>query len=122
MPADPPATARHAPELLAQGKPMRGLLTVGGVSGPLGSALEATARRDHRAFLAVPPGPLGSYPPQPLVPGASVGAGYSVGDIAVGAIGTVTYIGREPGLRLRPPVRLRRQAGAAAAGRVTSTR
>ena len=91
LPADPPATARYAPDLIGQGKPLRGLLTVGGVSGPLGSALEATARRDHRAFLAVPPGPLGSYPPQPLVPGASVGAGYSVGDIAVGAIGTVTY-------------------------------
>jgi hypothetical protein len=91
LPAEPPSTARFAPRLLARGKPVRGLLTVGGVSAPLGQALEATARRDHRAFLAVPPGPLGSYPPQPLVPGASVGAGYSVGDIAVGAIGTVTY-------------------------------
>src|SRR5262249_47670315 len=33
LPADPPSTARYAPGLLAQGKPLRGLLTVGGVSG-----------------------------------------------------------------------------------------
>jgi hypothetical protein len=89
--AEPPATARYAPRVLERGRPLRGLLTVGGVSGPLGRALEDTARRDHRRFLAVPPGPLGSYPPQPLVPGASVAAGYSVGDITVGAVGTVTY-------------------------------
>ena len=91
LPADPPATARQAPRLLARARPLRGLLTVGGVSGPLGRALEATARRAHRGFLAVPAGPLGSYPPQPLAPGASVAAGFAVGDIAVGAVGTVTY-------------------------------
>jgi hypothetical protein len=91
LPADPPVTAQYDPRLLASAKPLRGMLTVTGVSGPLGRALEDKARREHREFLAVPPGPLGTFPPQPLVPGASVSAGYSSGDLAVGAIGTVTY-------------------------------
>jgi hypothetical protein len=92
VPVDPPATARYAPDILRSGRPLRGLLTATGVSPPLGRALEATARRSHRSFLAVPPGPLGSYPPQTLVPGASLAAGYSVGDLTLGAVGAVTYV------------------------------
>src|SRR4051812_5238208 len=91
VPVDAPETARYAPRLLRSGRPLSGLLTVAGVSAPLGRALEATARRDHRRFLAVPPGPLGTFAPQQLVPGASLAAGYSTGDLTVGAVGAVTY-------------------------------
>jgi hypothetical protein len=41
--------------------------------------------------LAAPPGPLGGYPPQQLVPGAAVAAAYSTGDISLGGVGTVAY-------------------------------
>jgi hypothetical protein len=91
IPVDAPSGARYAPRLLRRGRPLSGMLTVAGVSAPLGRALMDTARRDHRPFLAVPPGPLGTFAPQPLVPGASLAAGYSTGDVAVGAIGVVTY-------------------------------
>src|SRR3954454_20360223 len=72
VPVDAPETARYAPRRLHRGRPLSGLLTVAGVSAPLGRALEATARRDRRRFLAVPPGPLGTFAPQQLVPGASL--------------------------------------------------
>ena len=42
-------------------------------------------------MLAAPAGPLGGFPAQPLVPGASVAAMFSTGDVRVGAVGTVTY-------------------------------
>ena len=91
VPSDPPVNPRYAPALLRKAKPLRGVLTVSGVSARLGRALQDAARRSNRAFLAVPPGPLGSYPPQTIVPGASLAAGYSTGDIALAAVGTATY-------------------------------
>ena len=42
-------------------------------------------------MIAVPAGPLGSFPPQTLRPGAAVSAGYSSGDLRIGAVGTVAY-------------------------------
>jgi hypothetical protein len=42
--------------------------------------------------LAVPPGPLGSFPAQTLRPGSAVAAGYSNGDIRTSAVGTVAYV------------------------------
>ena len=42
-------------------------------------------------MISVPAGPLGSFPPQTLVPGAAVSAGYSSGDLRIGAVGTVSY-------------------------------
>ena len=42
-------------------------------------------------MLAAPPGPLGGYPAQDLVPGAAVAASLSTGDISLGAVGTVAY-------------------------------
>jgi hypothetical protein len=66
-------------------------LTVSGLSGPLGAALEATGRRIGRRVLATPAGPLGSFPVQQLRPGSAVAVGYSGGDLRLGAIGTVAY-------------------------------
>jgi hypothetical protein len=66
-------------------------LTIGGVSPQLGKAIEAAGRRYNRPIIAVPAGPLGSFPVQELRPGAAVSVGYSGGDIRLGAVGTVAY-------------------------------
>jgi hypothetical protein len=89
-----PATAsrrRRHRGLLARAKPLATPLTVSGLSTAMGRALERAGARKGRQVIAVPAGPLGSFPPQPMLPGASVGVSYSMGDIQVGAIGTVAY-------------------------------
>src|SRR5829696_8357521 len=89
-----PATAsrkRRHRALLARARPLATPLTVSGLSGAMGRALERAGARKGRQVIAAPAGPLGSFPPQPMVPGASVGVSYSMGDIQVGAIGTVAY-------------------------------
>jgi hypothetical protein len=102
-PADPPlppnakasksARARAAiRRMRTEGvKTLASPLTISGVSPRLGRALEETGRKIGRPVIAVPAGPLGSFPPQTLRPGAAVSAGYSSGDLRVGAIGTVAY-------------------------------
>jgi hypothetical protein len=66
-------------------------LTISGVSPQLGRAIEQTGKRFGRPIIAVPAGPLGSFPVQQLQPGSSVSVGYSTGDLRLGAIGTVAY-------------------------------
>jgi hypothetical protein len=66
-------------------------LTISGVSPQLGKAIEATGRRYGKPIIAVPAGPLGSFPVQELRPGAAVSVGYSGGDLRLGAVGTVAY-------------------------------
>jgi hypothetical protein len=66
-------------------------LTIGGVSPQLGKAIESYGARHNRPIIAVPAGPLGSFPVQELRPGSAVSVGYSGGDIRIGGIGTVTY-------------------------------
>jgi hypothetical protein len=66
-------------------------LTISGVSPQLGKAIESYGARHNRPIIAVPAGPLGSFPVQELRPGSAVSVGYSGGDIRIGAIGTVTY-------------------------------
>ena len=77
--------------LMSRAEPLATPLTVSGVSTAMGRALERAGRRAGRPVLAAPAGPLGSYPPQPMRPGAAVGVSYSMGDIQIGAIGTVAY-------------------------------
>ena len=90
--ADPPPAARRAPALLRAARSLASPLTIGGVSPPLDRALAAAGRRAGRVVLQAPGGSLtGAFPPQQLRPGAAVGVGYSSGDIAVGAVGTVSY-------------------------------
>jgi len=72
-------------------KPLTAALTISGVSPGLGRALERTGARIGRPVIATPSGPLGSFPPQTLRPGSAVSAGYSSGDLRVGAVGTVAY-------------------------------
>ena len=66
-------------------------LTISGVSPELGKAIEATGRKYGKPIIAVPAGPLGSFPVQELKPGSAVSVGYSGGDLRLGAIGTVAY-------------------------------
>jgi hypothetical protein len=98
--ADPPrptaSTSRRAKAARAriarQGtKPLSAPITISGVSARLGRALVRAGERIGRPVIAVPAGPLGSFPPQTLRPGASVSAGYSSGDLRIGAVGTVAY-------------------------------
>ncbi len=72
-------------------KDLSGPLTISGVSPRLGAAIEKLGQRHGRPIIAVPAGPLGSFPVQTLQPGSSVSVGYSGGDIRLGAVGTVTY-------------------------------
>jgi hypothetical protein len=90
-PASPRAAAAIR-RMHTQGvKPLAAPLTISGLSPRLGRALEQTGQRIGRPVIAVPAGPLGSFPPQTLRPGAAVSAGYSSGDLRVGAVGTVAY-------------------------------
>jgi hypothetical protein len=72
-------------------KPLLGPLTISGVSPQLGRAIEAAGRRIGRPIIAVPAGPLGTFPVQQLQPGSAVSVGYSTGDLRLGAVGTVAY-------------------------------
>jgi hypothetical protein len=99
-PVDPPlppnarsARARAAIRRMhAEGiRPLAAPLTISGVSPRLGRALQNAGQRIGRPVIAVPAGPLGSFPVQMLRPGSAVSAGYSSGDLRVGAIGTVAY-------------------------------
>ena len=85
------STRRHHRAILSRSKPLATPLTVSGVSTAMGRALERAGRREGRQVIAAPAGPLGTFAPQPMRPGASVGISYSQGDIQVGAIGTVAY-------------------------------
>ncbi len=87
-----PRPARRSAASHTKGvKPLVGPITFTGLSSRLGQALERTGARIGRPVISVPAGPLGSFPPQTLVPGAAVSAGYSSGDLRIGAVGTVSY-------------------------------
>lgn len=99
--ADPPKPARAASSRRAAAarariarkgtKPLSAPITISGVSARLGRALVRAGDKIGRPVIAVPAGPLGSFPPQTLRPGAAVSAGYSSGDLRIGAVGTVAY-------------------------------
>lgn len=86
-----PRSARADAALLRRARPIAGPLTVGGLSGVLRARLSRAARRAGASVLATPSGPLSGFPKQELVPGAAVSAGFSSGDLTIGAIGTVAY-------------------------------
>ena len=53
-------------------RPLLGPLTVSGVSPEIARMLAAAARKTGHTLIAVPAGPLGSFAPQQLRPGAAV--------------------------------------------------
>ncbi len=91
LPVTPPSGMRRAPKLLRAAKPLASPLVLSGLAPQLGEALRRSAFARQRALVAVPAGPLGTFPPQQLVPGASLAVGLSTGAIGASAIGTVTY-------------------------------
>lgn len=87
-PVLPPA---GSPRLRARTRPLLGPLTATGLSPAVMAILERAGEKAGRLVAAAPASPTGSFPLQPLVPGASVSVSYSEGAIALGAVGTVTY-------------------------------
>jgi hypothetical protein len=72
---------------------LTGPLTLSGVSPSLAEMFARASRRAGRPLLTTGASPRAvGYPPQPLVPGAAVSVGLTSGDIAIGALGTVTYV------------------------------
>lgn len=87
-----PPQARRATALLRSARPLAAPLTVSGLSGPVRRAATTAARRAGAPLLtAAPAAPAAAYPPYELEPGTSVAAGLASGDIALSAVGTVTY-------------------------------
>ena len=89
-PVDPPL---DLPRLAVRPTPLLAPLTVGGLSPAVFGVVERAGERAGRIILAAPTGGQDTnFPVQPLVPGASVSASYSSGDVPMGAVGTVTYV------------------------------
>jgi hypothetical protein len=86
-----PPQARKASRLLRSARPLANPLSVSGLSGQVRRAALAAARRAGIPLFATPSGPATPFAPYELSPGTSIAAGLSTGDIAVGAIGTVSY-------------------------------
>jgi hypothetical protein len=91
IPVRPPSSVRSAPKLLRSARALAAPLVVSGLAPPLARLLERAAAAKGRELLAAPAGPAGAFPPQALVPGASMSVLLSSGTLAAGAIGTVTY-------------------------------
>jgi hypothetical protein len=90
-PPSPPSSARRDPALLRAARPLGTPLSVSGLTGRAATLVREAARRAHQPLFVAPAGPVGGYRPVELRPGASVGAAISTGDLALGAIGVVTY-------------------------------
>jgi hypothetical protein len=85
------ASARRDPALLRSAKPLTTPLTVSGLSGRAATLVRQAAIRAHRPLIVAPAGPVGGYPKVELRPGSAVAAAISTGDLALGAVGTLTY-------------------------------
>ena len=90
-PPQPPAAARHDRSLLRAARPLGTPLTVSGLTGRAAALVREAARRARTPLFVAPAGPVGGYGPVDLRPGASVAAAISTGDLALGAVGAVTY-------------------------------
>src|SRR4051812_4002988 len=91
-PVVPPArNAAAKARLAARARPLLAPLTISGMSAPMQRRVLAAAQRAGRAVIASPRAAYAAFPPQTLRPGSSLGVGLSSGDIAISAIGTVSY-------------------------------
>ncbi|MDX6718488.1 MAG: hypothetical protein QOJ63_742 [Solirubrobacteraceae bacterium] len=94
-PVQPPSSAARslARSPVIGERSLAGPLTLSGVSPSLAEMFARAARKAGRPLLTTGASPRATdYPPQPLVPGAAIAVGMTSGDIAIGAIGTVTYV------------------------------
>ena len=90
-PPSPAASARRDPALLRAAEPLATPLTITGLSGRAATLVRQAALRAHRPLIVAPAGPVGGYQPAEMRPGAAVAASISTGDLALGAVGTLTY-------------------------------
>jgi hypothetical protein len=90
-PPRPAASARRDPALLRAARPLGTPLTVTGLSGRAADLVKQAAAAAGKPLFVAPAGPAGGYAPVELTPGASVAAAISTGDLAIGAVGTLTY-------------------------------
>jgi hypothetical protein len=94
QPVLPPAGTRAAPatrSAVIGARSLAGPLTIAGVRPSLAQSFVRAARKAGRVLIASPATTRAAFPPQPLVPGAAVSVGLTSGDVAIGAIGTVSY-------------------------------
>ncbi|HYM58802.1 MAG TPA: hypothetical protein VES79_12640 [Solirubrobacteraceae bacterium] len=90
-PPDAPA-AKPVPARAGRARQLASPLTVSGLSLPLAKSLARAGQKAGRPLLAAPPAPLTPFPISPPRPGSAMSAGYSTGDLSVGAVGTVAYV------------------------------
>ncbi len=90
-PPAPAASARRDPALLRAARPLTTPLTVSGLSGRAATLVRQAAVRAKRPLIVAPAGPVGGYPKVELRPGSAVAAAISTGDLALGAVGTLSY-------------------------------
>jgi hypothetical protein len=95
--ANPPDAPRGKPiarrARVGRVLPLAAPLTVSGLDRGLAAALtRAGAATTRRQVLAAPAMPLAPFPVSPPRPGSAMSVGYSSGDLAVGAVGTVAYV------------------------------
>jgi hypothetical protein len=96
--ANPPDAPRGKPiarsSRIGRVLPLAEPLTVSGLSPGIAARLAQAGAQSpaHRTVLVAPSMPLTPFPPQPPRPGSSLSVGYSSGDLAVGAVGTVAYV------------------------------
>jgi hypothetical protein len=94
-PIQPPSSTPRslARSAVIGSRSLAGPLTLSGVSPALAEMFARASRRAGRPLLTTGASPRAlGYAPQPLVPGAAVSVGLTSGDVAIGAIGTVTYV------------------------------
>lgn len=90
-PVVPPSSQPSARRLPIGARPLASPLTVSGLEPRFAAALSRAAAKAGRPIIASTANARGAFPKQSLVPGASVAAAFTAGDIPVGAIGTVAY-------------------------------
>jgi hypothetical protein len=91
-PVSPPSSARRAPRLLRQARPLALPLSIAGLSPAVSGFFARAAKRAGRLLIGAPSAPRVDFPVQTLRPGSAMAVGLSSGDIEGGAIGTVTYV------------------------------
>ncbi|HEY8584635.1 MAG TPA: SpoIVB peptidase S55 domain-containing protein, partial [Capillimicrobium sp.] len=88
-----PAGARRAPALLRTARPLTPPLQVTGISPRVFSAFAEPLREAGIVMQVSPAAPIGArFPAQTLRPGSSMAVGLSSGDVALGGVGTVSYV------------------------------
>ena len=90
-PPAPSSSARRDPELLRSAVPLRTPLTITGLTGRAAALVREAGRLSGVPLVIAPAGPVSGYPPVELRPGSAMSASISTGDLALGAVGTVTY-------------------------------